>query len=242
MAKLLANLALETPKHTFATWIAGVTLLAHVDSQWVLGVKNTYQKDWLCNRMMGAFKRQLAELAGQPPEQIFFEVVGSSEAAAKVAALVPAGTVIAAAENPLPVVPPPPAAEKPQLKAKAQKRLKTGRRLSLRERAAQAEAAKAAVIQQAETAYAAHRREELANDGTALTRSFAAWLRAQPNIAPEIQAHLAAMEQAAAESAAAHLLRQQAQQMAALHTPPGPAPPPAPPVDVSDAPTDVWSR
>ena len=45
----LGQLQLEMPRATFDTWLRGATLLTHEDGEFVIGVNNAYQKDWLEN-------------------------------------------------------------------------------------------------------------------------------------------------------------------------------------------------
>lgn len=60
----LGQLQLEMPRATFDTWLRGAALLTHEDGEFVVGVTNAYQKDWLENRLQGNVKRTLSGIVG----------------------------------------------------------------------------------------------------------------------------------------------------------------------------------
>src|SRR5215470_14272130 len=67
----LGQLQMEIPRSTFDTWVKGTSLLTHEDGSYVVGVGNAYAKDWLENRLSGAVRRILTNLAGRSVEVRF---------------------------------------------------------------------------------------------------------------------------------------------------------------------------
>lgn len=49
---------------TFNTWVKNTHLVAYSDDNYTIGVKNTYAKDWLENRLLGTIKQTLTHMAG----------------------------------------------------------------------------------------------------------------------------------------------------------------------------------
>jgi hypothetical protein len=77
----LSELELQMTRATFDTWLRPSKLLAwepnSSSTRVVLGVPNSYVKDWLENRLIVPIRRTLADIAGQPVE-IEFQV-GSTQ-------------------------------------------------------------------------------------------------------------------------------------------------------------------
>ena len=60
------QLQLQTTKATFDTWLKNASLVAYGDNLYTIGVKNSYTKDWLENRLSSTIKRTLSNIAGIP--------------------------------------------------------------------------------------------------------------------------------------------------------------------------------
>lgn len=61
----LGELELQMTRATFNTWLKDARLLACDDSEYVIGVRNDYAKDWLENRLHDTIVRTLAAITGQ---------------------------------------------------------------------------------------------------------------------------------------------------------------------------------
>jgi chromosomal replication initiator protein len=61
----LGELELQMTRATFNTWLKDARLLACDDSEYVIGVRNDYAKDWLENRLHDTIIRTLAAITGQ---------------------------------------------------------------------------------------------------------------------------------------------------------------------------------
>lgn len=61
----LGELELQMTRATFNTWLKDARLLACDDSEYVIGVRNDYAKDWLENRLHDTILRTLAAITGQ---------------------------------------------------------------------------------------------------------------------------------------------------------------------------------
>lgn len=74
----LDDLRLQMTQATFDTWLRDSTLLACRDDALVVGVRNTYARDWLENRLYDVIQRTLRRLTGREVE-VEFVVVGGAE-------------------------------------------------------------------------------------------------------------------------------------------------------------------
>jgi chromosomal replication initiator protein len=77
----LGELEMQMTKATFNTWLKGARLLACEGSEYVIGVRNDYAKDWLENRLRDTIARTLSAITGQPSGVRF--VVWSDELIAR---------------------------------------------------------------------------------------------------------------------------------------------------------------
>jgi hypothetical protein len=73
----LGELQLELTRATFETWLRNSRLVACEDGVFVIGVANTYARDWLESRLRGVVERALERVAGEPLRVRF--VVGEGE-------------------------------------------------------------------------------------------------------------------------------------------------------------------
>jgi hypothetical protein len=71
----LGELQLELTRATFETWLRNSRLVTCEDGVFVIGVANTYARDWLESRLRSVVERVLARLTGQPA-QVRFVVEG----------------------------------------------------------------------------------------------------------------------------------------------------------------------
>ena len=60
-----AELKLQTTRATFDTWMADSHLVADEDGTFVIGVHNTYARDWLEHRLKGLVQRTLRQVSGR---------------------------------------------------------------------------------------------------------------------------------------------------------------------------------
>jgi len=74
----LGELQLELTRATFETWLRNSRLVACEDGVFVIGVANSYARDWLESRLRAVVERVLARLTGQPV-QAHFVVNGQHE-------------------------------------------------------------------------------------------------------------------------------------------------------------------
>jgi chromosomal replication initiator protein len=56
----LEQLPLEMPKASFDTWVRDSRLVSYEDGLYVVGVRNTYARDWLERRLSSTLTRLLA--------------------------------------------------------------------------------------------------------------------------------------------------------------------------------------
>lgn len=61
----LGELQLELTRATFDTWLRDARLVAHEDGTFIIGVANTYARDWLQSRLHSVILRILTRLAGR---------------------------------------------------------------------------------------------------------------------------------------------------------------------------------
>ncbi len=73
----LGQLQAEMPKASFDTWVSSAEMLEHRDGCFVIGVKNTYARDWLADRLTNTVNRILSGLLGSPQSVRF--IVGQRE-------------------------------------------------------------------------------------------------------------------------------------------------------------------
>jgi chromosomal replication initiator protein len=71
----LGELQLELTRATFETWLRNSRLVTCEDGVFVIGVANTYARDWLESRLRSVVERVLARLTGQSA-QVRFVVEG----------------------------------------------------------------------------------------------------------------------------------------------------------------------
>ena len=74
----LGELQLQMTQATFDAWLREAGFLKYEDDCFFVGVKNSYAKDWLENRLLTPILRTLSGVAGQPVE-IAFQVDGTQE-------------------------------------------------------------------------------------------------------------------------------------------------------------------
>src|SRR5574341_262244 len=65
------DLQLQMPRETFDTWLRTARLLAHEDGTFIVGVENTYARDWLEHRLKKVVLRTLNQIAGRTVEVRF---------------------------------------------------------------------------------------------------------------------------------------------------------------------------
>jgi len=73
----LGELELQMTRATFNTWLRDARLLTNEDSEYVIGVRNDYARDWLDNRLKETINRTLSSILGEPVTTRF--VVWSDE-------------------------------------------------------------------------------------------------------------------------------------------------------------------
>lgn len=78
----LDDLRLQMTQATFDTWLRDSMLLACRDDALVVGVRNTYARDWLENRLYDVIQRTLRRLTGREVE-VEFVVVGRGRMSAR---------------------------------------------------------------------------------------------------------------------------------------------------------------
>jgi len=61
----LGELQLELTRATFDTWLRGTKVVTYEDGAFVIGVPNSYARDWLENRLHAVILRTLTRLAGR---------------------------------------------------------------------------------------------------------------------------------------------------------------------------------
>lgn len=59
----LGELELQMTRATFNTWLKDANLLRYEEGTYVIGVRNDYAKDWLCNRLKDTILRTLVAIA-----------------------------------------------------------------------------------------------------------------------------------------------------------------------------------
>jgi chromosomal replication initiator protein len=96
------ELQMQMPRATFDTWLRGARLLAYEDGSFIIGVANTYAREWLEHRLKKVILRTLAQIAGRSVEVSFVIWSGNDE---KSAELHTAGPLLAALAPPEPVTP-----------------------------------------------------------------------------------------------------------------------------------------
>ena len=62
----LGELELQMTRATFNTWLKDARLLANEDSEYVIGVRNDYARDWLDNRLKDTIERTLSAIIDEP--------------------------------------------------------------------------------------------------------------------------------------------------------------------------------
>ncbi len=62
----LGELELQMTRATFNTWLKDARLLTNDDSEYVIGVRNDYARDWLDNRLKETINRTLSSIIGEP--------------------------------------------------------------------------------------------------------------------------------------------------------------------------------
>jgi chromosomal replication initiator protein len=67
----LGQLQMEMPKAAYATWVRDTELLTYEDGSFVIGVKNSYARDWLESRLASTVKRLLTGLMNRTVEVKF---------------------------------------------------------------------------------------------------------------------------------------------------------------------------
>jgi len=67
----LGQLQLEMPKASYDTWVKNTKLVSHEDNQFIIGVQNTYARDWLENRLSTTARRLLSAIMDCPQEISF---------------------------------------------------------------------------------------------------------------------------------------------------------------------------
>ncbi len=65
------ELQLQLPREVFDTWLRPARLLAHEDGTYIIGVQNTYARDWLEHRLKKVIIRTLSSIAGRTVEVQF---------------------------------------------------------------------------------------------------------------------------------------------------------------------------
>jgi chromosomal replication initiator protein len=65
------ELQLQLPREVFDTWLRPARLLAHEDGSFIVGVQNTYARDWLEHRLKKVIVRTLSSIAGRTVEVQF---------------------------------------------------------------------------------------------------------------------------------------------------------------------------
>lgn len=75
----LGELELQMPREAFNTWLRGARLLAQEDGTYVIGVHNTYARDWLEQRLRKVILRTLSHIAGRSVEVRFVVWTGEPE-------------------------------------------------------------------------------------------------------------------------------------------------------------------
>ncbi len=67
----LGQLQMEMPKAAFDTWVRGAELLTYEDGSFVVGVQNTYARDWLESRLSSTVSRLLTGIMNRTVEVRF---------------------------------------------------------------------------------------------------------------------------------------------------------------------------
>lgn len=67
----LGELQLQMTKATFDTWLKHTFVISYEDGTFVIGVHNTYAKEWLENRLLSTIKRTLVGIMGRAVEVKF---------------------------------------------------------------------------------------------------------------------------------------------------------------------------
>jgi hypothetical protein len=67
----LGELQLQMTQATFDTWLRDSRFLKYEDDCFVIGVKTSYAKDWIENRLFTTIKRTMARLTGRPVDVQF---------------------------------------------------------------------------------------------------------------------------------------------------------------------------
>jgi len=67
----LGELQLQMTKATFDTWLKNTSLISYEDGTFIVGVHNTYAKEWLENRLLSTIKRALTSIVGRSVEVKF---------------------------------------------------------------------------------------------------------------------------------------------------------------------------
>jgi chromosomal replication initiator protein len=67
----LDDLRLQMTQATFDTWLKSSELVGCEDDTFVVGVANTYARDWLEHRLLPVITRTLARRAGHPVDVEF---------------------------------------------------------------------------------------------------------------------------------------------------------------------------
>ncbi len=67
----LSELALGMPAATFETWVRDSTVLGYEDGEFLIGVPNSYVRDWLANRLRPTIKATVSKLLQRSVEVTF---------------------------------------------------------------------------------------------------------------------------------------------------------------------------
>ena len=67
----LGQLQMEMPKASYDTWVKNSKLVSCEDNRFVIGVQNTYARDWLENRLTTTARRLLSVIMDCPQEISF---------------------------------------------------------------------------------------------------------------------------------------------------------------------------
>jgi chromosomal replication initiator protein len=67
----LGQLQMEMPKASYDTWVKNTRLVSYEGNQFVIGVQNTYARDWLENRLTTTARRLLSAIMDCPQEISF---------------------------------------------------------------------------------------------------------------------------------------------------------------------------
>ena len=77
---VLGQLQMDMPKASFDTWVRNAEIVSYEDNVFIIGVPNTYARDWLESRLTSKIKRLLCGIMNRTVSVRFIVWQGATRA------------------------------------------------------------------------------------------------------------------------------------------------------------------